>query len=57
MDFLFRQIDIYCERTAPGLLAEPLNLFSNLWFVFIGLVLLYRKPQNNLRTSHGCLLQ
>ena len=47
MDFLFRQIDIYCERTAPGLLAEPLNLFSNLWFVFIGLVLLYRKPQNN----------
>ena len=26
---LFSQIDIYCERLAPGLLAEPLNLFSN----------------------------
>lgn len=27
-------IDIYCERTAPGLWAEPLNAFSNLAFFF-----------------------
>lgn len=25
-------IDLYCERTAPGLLAEPVNAFSNLAF-------------------------
>lgn len=26
-------IDIYCERLAPGLLAEPLNAFSNISFL------------------------
>lgn len=30
---LFSQIDIYCERLVPGLLAEPLNLFSNASFL------------------------
>lgn len=29
-----QQIDIYCERLGPGLWAEPLNLVSNLAFIF-----------------------
>ncbi|HRQ61222.1 MAG TPA: hypothetical protein PLO23_06910 [Alphaproteobacteria bacterium] len=29
---MFEFIDIYCERTGPGLLAEPLNAFTNLSF-------------------------
>ncbi len=28
-------VDIYCERTADGLLAEPWNLFSNLVFFIV----------------------
>ena len=32
-------IDIYCERTADGLFAEPLNLFSNLAFFAVFFVL------------------
>ncbi len=35
-----RQIDIYCERLAPGLWAEPLNLVTNLAFVLAGLMLI-----------------
>lgn len=37
---LFEPIDQYCERTAPGLLEEPLNLFTNLSFVIAGLLIL-----------------
>ncbi|MEM1417662.1 MAG: hypothetical protein AAGH15_22380 [Myxococcota bacterium] len=33
-------IDAYCERLGPGLLAEPLNLFSNLAFILAGLLVL-----------------
>lgn len=29
-------IDIYCERTDPSLLAEPLNFFFNFAFIFAG---------------------
>ena len=32
-------IDIYCERTAPGLWAEPLNALTNLAFVVSALLL------------------
>ncbi len=30
----FAAVDIYCERTAPGLLNEPLNAVSNAAFLF-----------------------
>ncbi len=35
-------IDLYCERTGPGLFAEPVNVFSNLAF-FVAAYLLTRK--------------
>ena len=35
-------LDLYCERTAPGLLAEPLNAFSNLAF-FLAAFWLWRR--------------
>ena len=34
MPAVFDFIDIYCERTGPGIWAEPLNVFSNLVFFF-----------------------
>ena len=37
---LNRYIDIYCERTAVGLLNEPLNFFSNFAFIFAGFFIL-----------------
>ena len=43
VEWLLQNIDIYCERTSTQLLAEPLNLFSNLWFVLVGVVLVFRK--------------
>lgn len=30
---MFRYIDIYCERTEPGLWAEPVNALTNLAFI------------------------
>ncbi len=36
-DPLFAPIDLYCERLSAELLAEPLNLVSNLAFVIAGL--------------------
>jgi hypothetical protein len=38
-------VDLYCERTAPGLLDEPANLFSNLAFFLATIVLLRRYAQ------------
>jgi hypothetical protein len=35
-------VDLYCERTGPGLLAEPLNLFSNVGFFLAAWWLLRR---------------
>lgn len=32
-------IDIYCERLAPGLLAEPLNALSNISFLIAALAI------------------
>ncbi len=32
-----RAVDLYCERTAPGLWNEPWNLLSNLGFVLVAL--------------------
>ena len=46
---LLAYTDIYCERTAPGLLNEPLNFFSNLAFVFAGLLILRMLRQEPLR--------
>ncbi len=34
-------IDLYCERTHNGLLAEPLNLFTNIGF-FVSAYLIYQ---------------
>jgi hypothetical protein len=42
---LLRPIDIYCERTAVGLLAEPFNLISNLAFIVAGMLILRNKRQ------------
>lgn len=36
------RLDLYCERTAPGLLAEPLNAVSNLAF-FLAALWLWRR--------------
>ena len=30
---MFQYVDIYCERTAPGLLNEPINALTNLAFI------------------------
>jgi hypothetical protein len=38
----FAPIDIYCERTSPGLLAEPLNAASNAAF-FVAALVLWRR--------------
>jgi len=37
METLYRAIDSYCERTGPGIWAEPLNAISNLAFIMAGL--------------------
>jgi hypothetical protein len=33
-------LDVYCERTGPGFWNEPLNLFTNLAFIFAGIAAL-----------------
>jgi dipeptide/tripeptide permease len=33
-------VDLYCERTGPGLWAEPINAISNAAFVIVGLAML-----------------
>ena len=35
-------VDLYCERTADGLFAEPINLLSNIFFFVIFFVLIRR---------------
>lgn len=48
----FSYIDLYCERLGPGLLAEPLNAFSNAAFFIAGWVFwqhLRRLPQEQAR--------
>jgi hypothetical protein len=50
-------IDIYCERLAPGLLAEPLNAFSNISF-FVAAVAIWRLAyrQNKIPTGIWILI-
>lgn len=40
-------IDIYCERLGPGLLAEPINLFTNIAFLVMALLLSKRVSTAN----------
>ena len=42
-------VDIYCERTADGLLAEPWNLFSNLAFFIVFLSILKLQPSKHTK--------
>lgn len=37
LEYLGQHVDLYCERLAPGLWAEPLNALSNLAFFAAGL--------------------
>ena len=48
MNWFLQNIDIYCERTSTLLLAEPINLFSNLFFVMVGILLSRRKTDNKI---------
>jgi len=40
----FAPIDLYCERTAPGLLNEPFNALSNLCFLGAAVLATARRP-------------
>lgn len=48
-------IDLYCERTGPGLLAEPLNASTNLAF-FLAAILAWRLARRLRATEPGILL-
>ncbi len=45
---LSQYIDQYCERLAPGLLAEPLNLYSNLSFIIFACLGFYEIQTSTL---------
>lgn len=45
----FAPIDLYCERTAPGLWAEPLNAVSNLAFLLAAWLLWRRQYAQDCR--------
>lgn len=50
-------IDGYCERLAPGLLAEPVNAITNLAFILAAVWLVgdYRRRDGQSRTDWGVL--
>lgn len=48
MNLLFKNIDQYCERTDFFWASEPLNLFSNLFFILVGLYWLTKYKQAKL---------
>lgn len=48
-------IDLYCERTGPGLLAEPLNALSNASF-FVAAFLAWREARATKALSPGLLV-
>jgi hypothetical protein len=48
-------IDIYCERTGPGLLAEPANALTNVAF-FLAAALLWRMARRSDQASPSILL-
>ena len=50
-------IDLYCERVSPGLLAEPLNLFSNGFFLLAAYLALRQcRADNTLSLEVNWLL-
>lgn len=49
-------VDNYCERLEPGLLSEPLNLFSNLAFFVAGILILYKSKRNIYSLVFGVLV-
>lgn len=49
-------IDLYCERTAPGLFQEPYNTLSNLAFLIAALVLAVRSRRDGNGTSQTRIL-
>ncbi len=50
-------IDIYCERTAIGFLAEPINLITNACFLIAAfLAFRHADKQNTLNVSMGILI-
>lgn len=54
---LLAPIDQYCERTSHGMLAEPLNLFTNLSFIIAGLLILKSvRKSKDLQMRPGCLM-
>jgi len=52
---LLKPVDLYCERIGTGILAEPLNLVSNLMFVLCGLMLL-AKARKSPHKSNAVLI-
>jgi hypothetical protein len=53
----FAPIDQYCERTAQGLLGEPLNLVTNLSFIIAGLsILKFVKKNPHIQQRPGSQL-
>lgn len=48
-------IDLYCERTAPGLIDGPLNVITNLAF-FIAAYLLFKRWRALRGADRGILL-
>lgn len=54
---MFNFIDIYCERTGPGFLAEPINAFTNLaFFIAAFLALLLARKEKALDWRSGILI-
>ena len=50
-------LDYYCERLEPGLLAEPINAFTNLAFIIAGFFTLHlAKKENALNWRSGTLI-
>lgn len=47
---MFEHVDQYCERTGPGLWAEPLNAATNVAFVVAGLWGLWQARRNGADT-------
>ena len=39
MEWLFADIDAYCERPGPGVWAEPVNAITNIAFIVAGAIL------------------
>lgn len=54
---MFQHVDIYCERTAPGLFNEPINALTNLAFILAAwLVLRQARAEGRLDTPLRVLI-